>query len=115
MSLSDLRLLGRTGVRISPLALGAMNFGARGKTTRGRTRRRVPCSDPAATWSADARTIATGRACDATVGSPRRRKSAAGSPWVFLIGMVDLSCGTERGGPGRLRRVFRELTTRTVR
>ncbi|MGW4369515.1 aldo/keto reductase [Nocardia takedensis] len=33
MSLSDLRSLGRTGVRVSPLALGAMNFGARGKTT----------------------------------------------------------------------------------
>ncbi|WP_157574416.1 aldo/keto reductase [Nocardia jejuensis] len=33
MSLSDLRTLGRTGVRISPLVLGAMNFGARGKTT----------------------------------------------------------------------------------
>ncbi|MFR9768000.1 aldo/keto reductase [Nocardia sp. SC052] len=33
MSLSDLRVLGRTGVRVSPLALGAMNFGARGRTT----------------------------------------------------------------------------------
>jgi aryl-alcohol dehydrogenase-like predicted oxidoreductase len=33
MSLSDLRTLGRTGVRISPLVLGAMNFGARGSTS----------------------------------------------------------------------------------
>ncbi|MEV0248909.1 aldo/keto reductase [Nocardia sp. NPDC050712] len=33
MSLSDLRTLGRTGVRISPFVLGAMNFGARSKTT----------------------------------------------------------------------------------
>ncbi|MCX4099205.1 aldo/keto reductase [Nocardia sp. alder85J] len=33
MSLSDLRTLGRTGVRISPLVLGAMNFGARGNTS----------------------------------------------------------------------------------
>jgi aryl-alcohol dehydrogenase-like predicted oxidoreductase len=32
MSLSDLRTLGRTGVRISPFVLGAMNFGARGRT-----------------------------------------------------------------------------------
>ncbi|WP_216910116.1 aldo/keto reductase [Nocardia noduli] len=33
MSLSDLRPLGRTGVRISPYVLGAMNFGTRGSTT----------------------------------------------------------------------------------
>ncbi|MGX1809258.1 aldo/keto reductase [Nocardia sp. NPDC055321] len=33
MSLSDLRTLGRTGVRVSPFTLGAMNFGARAKTT----------------------------------------------------------------------------------
>ncbi|WP_019926095.1 aldo/keto reductase [Nocardia sp. BMG111209] len=33
MSLSDLRTLGRTGVRISPFVLGAMNFGARGNTS----------------------------------------------------------------------------------
>lgn len=33
MSLSDLRVLGRTGVRISPFVLGAMNFGARGRTS----------------------------------------------------------------------------------
>ncbi len=32
MTLSDLRTLGRTGVRISPFVLGAMNFGARGNT-----------------------------------------------------------------------------------
>ncbi|MFE3280131.1 aldo/keto reductase [Nocardia sp. NPDC059239] len=33
MSLSDLRLLGRTGVRVSPFVLGAMNFGTRSGTT----------------------------------------------------------------------------------
>ncbi|WP_040801992.1 aldo/keto reductase [Nocardia higoensis] len=33
MSLSDLRTLGRTGVRISPYVLGTMNFGSRGGTT----------------------------------------------------------------------------------
>ncbi|MFE5476284.1 aldo/keto reductase [Nocardia sp. NPDC056541] len=33
MSLSDLRLLGRTGVRVSPYVLGTMNFGSRGGTT----------------------------------------------------------------------------------
>ncbi|MGV9823270.1 aldo/keto reductase [Nocardia xishanensis] len=33
MSLSDLRVLGRTGVRVSPYVLGTMNFGARGDTT----------------------------------------------------------------------------------
>lgn len=33
MSLPDLRTFGRTGVRVSPLTLGTMNFGARGKTT----------------------------------------------------------------------------------
>lgn len=33
MSLSDLRTLGRTGVRISPFVLGTMNFGARGNTS----------------------------------------------------------------------------------
>ncbi|MFF2083914.1 aldo/keto reductase [Nocardia sp. NPDC058176] len=33
MSLSDLRVLGRTGVRVSPYVLGTMNFGSRGGTT----------------------------------------------------------------------------------
>ncbi|MGW4580611.1 aldo/keto reductase [Rhodococcus sp. YH1] len=33
MSLSDLRVFGRTGVRVSPLTLGTMNFGARGGTS----------------------------------------------------------------------------------
>jgi len=33
VSLSDLRTLGRTGVRISPFVLGAMNFGSRGGTS----------------------------------------------------------------------------------
>ncbi|WP_278265791.1 aldo/keto reductase [Nocardia sp. AG03] len=33
MSLSDLRVLGRTGVRVSPFVLGTMNFGSRGGTT----------------------------------------------------------------------------------
>ncbi|MDF3304575.1 aldo/keto reductase [Rhodococcus sp. T2V] len=33
MALQDFRVLGRTGVKLSPLTLGTMNFGARGKTT----------------------------------------------------------------------------------
>ena len=33
MSLSDLRTLGRTGVQVSPYALGTMNFGPRGNNS----------------------------------------------------------------------------------
>ena len=33
MALQDFRVFGRTGVKVSPLTLGTMNFGTRGKTT----------------------------------------------------------------------------------